>query len=286
MLLRISIGIVVFLVVLGIMAWVVGTGRMGLPKNHPARYLRRGRRRPFVVVTAGDSITHATGSGNWVEMLRQRYDSGVDFVNAGVNGDLAWNLRQRLDLVVECQPDLVLILIGTNDVNATLAPRKTRDYLRNKGLPRVPDRRWYDQNMRMIFDRLQRHTDAEIGVFTLPILSEHLYSKPNRIAEEYSEAVERLANEMGITVLPLRERMKAIIEAEGTNSEPYDPNKNNLLQRSTLLHYLGGQSWNAISNRYGFRLLTDQVHLNDRAARIVEELAAEFIDQVRRKTRR
>ena len=35
-------------------------------------------------------------------------------VNAGINGDLAWNLLERLDDVIDCNPNHITILIGTN----------------------------------------------------------------------------------------------------------------------------------------------------------------------------
>ena len=57
------------------------------------------------------------------------------FLNHGVNGDLAWNGLQRLDRVIAERPDFVTILIGTNDVNATLSERNLLRYHAFNHLP-------------------------------------------------------------------------------------------------------------------------------------------------------
>ena len=87
----------------------------------PKRFLKRGRRpgTRTLVVCAGDSITHALMSADYLRMLEQALgDQGYEFVNAGWNGDLAYNLGARLDDIIDCNPDVVTILIGTNDAAA------------------------------------------------------------------------------------------------------------------------------------------------------------------------
>ncbi len=75
------------------------------------------------VVCVGDSNVCGQVSVSFVDLLRQRLsDDGFHFINAGINGDLAHNVLLRLDAVVARQPDSVVILVGSNDVNATLDP--------------------------------------------------------------------------------------------------------------------------------------------------------------------
>ncbi|HEY0256766.1 MAG TPA: GDSL-type esterase/lipase family protein, partial [Candidatus Methylacidiphilales bacterium] len=82
------------------------------------------------VVCFGASLTAGTVSFDYVELLRARPSlAGFRFINHGVNGDLAWNGLQRLDKVVAERPDIVTILIGTNDVNATLSERNRLRYV-------------------------------------------------------------------------------------------------------------------------------------------------------------
>ena len=66
---------------------------------------------------------------NFVDMLRDRLnDKGFRFSNAGVNGDLVYNVLTRLDVVIAQQPDFVIILVGSNDVSATLTSHMARGH--------------------------------------------------------------------------------------------------------------------------------------------------------------
>ena len=38
-----------------------------------------------------------------------------------MNGDLAWNVNQRIDEIIKCDPDLVFLLIGSNDAMGSLS---------------------------------------------------------------------------------------------------------------------------------------------------------------------
>ena len=60
-----------------------------------AAFLRAGRRPQAkrLVVCAGDSITRGQSSANWVDILQRRFAAaGYQFVNAGIDGDPAWNV--------------------------------------------------------------------------------------------------------------------------------------------------------------------------------------------------
>ncbi|MGY4857374.1 SGNH/GDSL hydrolase family protein [Cryobacterium sp. AP23] len=90
----------------------------------PDAFLAWGRHRQTdtVVVCAGDSITHGFMSASCLSLLQDRLGAdGYEFVNAGINSDLAWNLLQRLDAIIACQLEVVTILIGTNDVAAHIS---------------------------------------------------------------------------------------------------------------------------------------------------------------------
>jgi lysophospholipase L1-like esterase len=73
-------------------------------------------------------------SADYLALLRARLGSdGYEFVNAGINGNLAWNVLQRLDEVVACRPDAVTLLVGTTDVLATFGPAWEPMYRRPGG---------------------------------------------------------------------------------------------------------------------------------------------------------
>ena len=81
-----------------------------------------------------------------------------------MNGDLAWNGLQRLDRVIADQPDFVTILIGTNDVNATMSERNRLRYRAFNHLPiEQPTLAWYEENLRAIVGGCSRRRTAELG---------------------------------------------------------------------------------------------------------------------------
>ena len=65
--------------------------------------------------------------------------AGYEFVNAGKSGDLAWNLRQRLNDIIACGPDAGTVWIGTNDTAARISDTWRDGYLKQQRLPRQPD---------------------------------------------------------------------------------------------------------------------------------------------------
>ena len=75
------------------------------------------------VVFLGDSITQGGLGADWVGALRQRLADRALVVNAGVGGQVTWDLRQRLDEVARCRPDAILLLVGSNDAVGALASR-------------------------------------------------------------------------------------------------------------------------------------------------------------------
>src|SRR5258708_7789389 len=103
------------------------------------------------IVCFGASLTAGTVSFDYLGLLRARPAlAGFRFLNHGVNADLAWNGLQRLDKVIAERPDAVTLLIGTNDVNATLSERNGLRYKVMNHLPVEPTLAWYEENLRAI----------------------------------------------------------------------------------------------------------------------------------------
>jgi acyl-CoA thioesterase-1 len=90
-----------------------------------------------LVVCLGASIVQGKISSNFVDALRQRLGAeGYRFVNAGVAGYEAFNVLTHLDTVIDHRPDDIVILVGTNDVTATLSPTLARLSRLTKDPPR------------------------------------------------------------------------------------------------------------------------------------------------------
>jgi len=100
----------------------------GLPKMSADSFVRDSNDNRPIVLCCGDSITHGHIGYNWVGALREQ-DSSKIYVNAGINGDLAWNLNQRLKNALKCNPDYITILIGTNDAMGSQKIKFIQEYI-------------------------------------------------------------------------------------------------------------------------------------------------------------
>ena len=114
------------------------------------------------VVALGDSITRAQVSADYVNMLQERTAGRrFEFTNADVNGELAYNVLGRLNAIVARQPDVVTVLVGTNDANASLSEKNIRMFMRMKKLPVRPTIGWYRENLTAISSGSPRRPTRE-----------------------------------------------------------------------------------------------------------------------------
>ncbi|MFT4123802.1 MAG: GDSL-type esterase/lipase family protein [Microbacteriaceae bacterium] len=230
-----------------------------------------------LVIPLGDSITQGQIGADWVGSLAERY-AGDDtaFVNAGVNGNLAWNVLQRLDAVIAARPAIVTLLIGTNDVSGARSAEMAALYRQQQGIPRAPTADWFEENVAAILDRMRFETDARIALLEIPLAGERLDEEPNLTVLAYNGILHRLAADRGIEVLPVFDRLAAVLPA-GATPPPFAIDIAQTIQAAT--DHARGRSWDEISASNGLSLLIDQVHLNDRAGGIVADLVAGFLDE-------
>jgi lysophospholipase L1-like esterase len=229
-----------------------------------------------VVACVGDSITEGVGSADWVAMLRERVGSeGVQVVNAGVAGDLSANVLRRLDAVIQCDPDIITLMIGTNDVAAEFFSSFSRFILRLKGIRQTPTLDWYEQNVSSILRRLRTETRARIAVIEIPMLGEDLTSEINGRVDRYNEALRSIAEAEGVRCIPLHERLVELLPP-GHEPPPYKASVG-LIIKVQLQHHVIHRSWDDISSRNGLILLTDHTHLGERAAGAVADSVAGFV---------
>ncbi len=229
------------------------------------------------VVCFGASLTAGRVSFDYLDLLRARPAlADFRFINRGVDGDLAWNGLQRLDAVIHDQPEAVSILIGTNDINATLSERNRLRYLNFNHLPQDPTLPWYEENLRAIISRLQQETQARLALMSLALIGEDLEHEANKKVELYNEVIRRLASEEGLDYLPLHERMVAYLrehEAERTQLPPrlaYKDGFTNVCNAIAL--HASGMSWDEVSRRNGLQLTTDCLHLNSISGGMIADL--------------
>jgi lysophospholipase L1-like esterase len=230
------------------------------------------------VVCVGDSLVRGQVSVDFVELLRQRLsEDGFHFSNAGVNGDLAYNVLTRLDVVIARQPDFVIVLVGTNDVNATLTPRMERGYRWWKRLPEMPQPEWYQANMTQIVRLLKEKTSARIAVTSPPVLGEDLASLANDRIRRYSALLFSLATLEGITYLPVHERHEEHLRRiDRVAGRPHDANSM-VMWTSLFRHYVLRRDFETIARENGFVLTTEGLHLNGPGAAIVADVVEAFL---------
>jgi acyl-CoA thioesterase I len=246
--------------------------------RRPRAVLAEGRRpgTSTLVVCVGDSLTAGQLSADWVGMLAERLGpQGYEFINAGINSQLAWNVLQRLDEVIACDPDVVTLLVGSNDVLATLSPGHEARYRRFQHLPRRPTLEWYLENVERILDRVAAETQARLVVLELPLLGEDLGGEHNCRVERYNAALRERCERRGIACLPLHRQLAHLIPAG--HRAPPGSGATGPMVAAAARRLLLRQDWNTISAKQGLHLLTDHVHLNDTAATVVAELLTDAL---------
>ncbi|MHA1907730.1 MAG: SGNH/GDSL hydrolase family protein [Candidatus Thorarchaeota archaeon] len=247
------------------------------PANRPSKFIRKTNSSKLVVFI-GDSITHGRMSFDFTSMVSQKLSSEeFEFVNAGINGELAWNISQRLDEVINLQPDYITLMAGTNDGMASLS-QKDRDFYRKRAkLPQDPSVKWYQEMMVHIIRRLTEETSAKIAIISIPPLGEIPSHLAFTRSKELAEISKNIAEEFNLAYLAANEAMCGYILENPLEPKSHFKNRIREIFLATFKHYLLRRSWDRISSDEGFNLLIDHVHLNSKGAEIVADLIQTFI---------
>jgi lysophospholipase L1-like esterase len=205
-------------------------------------------------------------------------DSEYDLVNAGINSELAWNLLQRIDEIIECEPSIVFILIGTNDAYAKTSEKEGRSYSKRMTLPRVPNQEWYQESLLKIVKTLQERTQAKIGLISIPPIGEDPTHFAFKISSEYVTTIKEVARVTGVTYLPFHEKM-----LEGLERHPGKPAYHIKWEKIEMFiagfkRYILKKDWDSIGESRGFQLHIDYLHLNTKSALMLTNLIEEFIE--------
>ncbi|MEU4314429.1 GDSL-type esterase/lipase family protein [Nocardia sp. NPDC024068] len=232
------------------------------PADAPGKACRDGRPAHDgpVVVAAGASMTQGTLGADWVGALRERPEfAGHRFVNAGVNGDTAADLLDRLDSdVLACRPDTVVVLVGTNDVRGETPLDEYRDHLD------------------AIVGRLTAAGGIRVALMSLPPMGEDLDTRINHELADYNRIIAETAAHHDIDYLPLHERMSDLVRREG------NPRSDNdfsfaLAFGAATRHYLFRQSWDQAAHSNGLNIFVDNIHLSDRGGAVVIDLVSHWL---------
>lgn len=251
------------------------------------------------LVCLGDSLTHGNCSSSFTPNIPRKlaealgmeppslskiFNAPLWVVNAGQNGIGSYTIREeRVQGAMNCYPDYVLLLIGTNDVRAMYKPAWAKRMVSTWELPQTPTLENYEYNLREILDFIQETSiNTHIGVCTLPPMGENLAAPANDWVRKANVVIEKTVNSYNqkCTVVPLYERFESILEKK--------PNKQNswsvdyffpvAVMMNFLFHLMPGFfTWNSLSKPFGNLLLSDGLHLNDYGSDTVTEVVIEWL---------
>jgi len=253
------------LAVVGYAGW-----RMGRPpKENPAKVLANGPLcgdRP-VLVCLGDSITHAGLGADWVGGLRQRLGGRAVVVNAGVGGQVTWDLRQRLDEVARCQPKAIILMVGSNDAVGALGGSWASFY--TSGRPQAPSETWFAEQYEALVGELVALT-PRLVCLTLPPLGEDPTAPADAIVRRQNEAIRAIVVAHGVDLLDPHEAFLDLRPKPGpSRGVPFMSGPLQFMAwglGSTIRHRILGQSWDSIGQSRGLATTADTIHPNDRSA--------------------
>lgn len=227
------------------------------------------------VVIAGASIVRGRASVDFVQMLRDRFPRRA-FVNAGVNGNVAWELMQRMGPILACRPSQIVVLIGTNDVQATLTPDATRETRTSKELPEDPSLGWYAACMTEIVRRSQQ-AGAEVALCSLPPIGQDLGAPVNAVVREANALLQRVCATTGATYLPVYEVLTELLASQQATDGPAWTGLWAPGVRSLVEHFVLKRSYDAIALAQGWVLSPDGVHMDSTGAGLIAEVIADWL---------
>lgn len=238
-----------------------------------------------IIVCLGSSTTAAKGTYNWIRELGERpQNKQFSFINLGVGGDLTFNALERLPKVIAFKPDKVFILIGANDILATVFPNLKAFFARWKNLPKDLSPAWFRQNVEKIVTELKEKTHAEIYLISLPQVGEdpapvnRIQAELNHKYEEYNNILKDVVKKEKIHYIPLYEELnKQILASPG---KAFTKFSFLVFYRDYIFReFILRKSFDEISKINGWKFHIDGVHLNTNGGKILLKLVQEVLNK-------
>lgn len=238
------------------------------------------------ILFLGDSITHGAVSSNYVDFVRKDPKlSSYLVLNEGINSRLTYQLLPLLEDVVELQPEMIFILIGTNDLISTLGEEQFNQYKKLWKMTERPNRDTYQKNLGQILDTLQKRTKAKIVLISVPPLGEDPNSNPYQVSKDYASIDHKIAEERKISIIPLFEILEKGLSASGRSPRASYTGNYGIMYWAIFQYYTFFRTWDGIADSNGFEFLTDSIHLNDKGGKILSDLIIKEIASKELKTK-
>lgn len=223
-----------------------------------------------VPVCLGDSLTQGTVSDRWVSRLPMAIE------NHGVNGDLAYNVRQRLQVALSSSPPWVTLWCGTNDARGIVSEDAANMYIQQKSLPQAPTEDFFRSNYQQILEALE---GTPTVVLTLPPLGEQPDSPENQVVERLNHFIRAQADARGLPCVDVY----ALFSERLSSGAPAYSNQGSLVRMMTtgMRYAFFETDLDRMSEQGGMVYSHDFVHLNHRAGAMVAEAVQEALTQLR-----
>ena len=147
--------------------------------------------------------------------------------------------------------------------------------MRRLKLPQEPTDAWFTTNLLTMIAELQEKTEAKIGLCSIPPLGEDQTSEAFLQSSRYVNIIADVTTKTGVSYLPVHEKMIRYLNMYP--SHPKYPFERRLIDMTFVQFYFLGMTFDKISEKNGFSLLIDHVHLNSAGAKIVTDLIEGFI---------
>jgi lysophospholipase L1-like esterase len=241
--------------------------------------------RSETVACLGSSTTASRGTYKWIDELEKRpRNNRFRFVNLGVGGDLSVNAVRRLDRVIARRPERVIVLIGSNDIMASVFPNFRRFVRITKGLREEPTPERFAENLAVIVRRLQRETNARVALSSLAPVGEApgsrhpVQARLNDLFGTYNGVIGEAAARGSTDYIPFYEAFQERLTGAPT-TKPFTRFSFASLYRDYLWREMVlRQSFDEISRRNGWQFHIDGIHLNTNGGSILTQAVQRFLD--------
>lgn len=241
------------------------------------------RKNMKIVGFYGSSTIAGKGQAfNIVGTLQKQY-SNVKFINQGTGGDNAYDALQRINSIIECNPDIIIVLIGANDVLIEIFPKLKRLINFVKSTPQQSSLQEFEKNLRTIVHLLKTRTKAKIVLSSLGLIGENvtnpspLQQRLNASIKEHSSIIKKITEDENLDYLAFYESMYDAIERNPGKS--YDDFKILPMYRDAFRTLILGWTPDKVATKNGWKYHSDGIHLNSKGASIFMNLIEDYLNK-------
>ncbi len=220
------------------------------------------------IVFFGNSLVEGSYGGNFVAQVAARLPQHT-VINAGQNGNTILNLLNRLDSLLEQEPDMVFVFCGGNDAISYSQPDTRRYYERSMKVPGgvvSPDQ--FRIHMRDLLTRIQlAHAVAYVGLGPM----EHSPAAAEAM-REYNNITAEVCGSLNVPTLDL---MSVLNPPTIPERPPLGQATINLIGQRVSS---GWHDYETERQRGGYTYSFDGLHLTPESAVRVAEMVVHFLD--------